>query len=423
MIGIVGGGISGLALAQYLRNAGLEHVLLETADVPGGVMRTERVEGVPLDLGPQRMRLTQAARELVSRAGLDEKILVAPEDLPLWVFRGGRLRRVPLTPGQALATDLLGWGGKLRLLLEPFTPGPRPDESVASFFIRKFGREAYEAFLGPLYGGLYASDPARMRTRHGLQRTLEEFGVEGSLLLAVLRRGLRAREAVPTVTFEDGLGALPMALAALGGSSVRLGTGVAGLERAGGRWVMHLDGAGGGESLAVERVVLALPAPAAARLLGRAAPDAAGRLASLRYNPLAVVHLRGSCELTGFGYQVAFGERMETRGVTWNASMFGREGIYTAYLGGMRNPGFVEREDASIATVAEEEFHTVTGCPPRALHVSRTWIPAWDESWDALAGLDLPDGVDVCANWIARPGIPGRLAQAKALADRIARGG
>lgn len=422
MIGIIGGGISGLALSHHLREAGTGHVLLEAEGVPGGVMRTVTKDGVPLDLGPQRMRLTADARRLVDSVGLTNQILVAPERLPLWVYRRGRLRRVPLTAGQAVTTDLLGWRGKLRVLLEPLASGPRDDESVARFFIRKFGREAYESFLGPLYGGLYASDPERMRTRHGLERTLEELGVKGSLLFAALRKGRRAREVTPTVTFRDGLGALPRALAAAGGSAVRLATPVQAIAREGERWVLHLGGAGTGESLAVERVVLALPAPAAAAALRGVAPEAAVRLGALRYNGLAVVHLRSACALTGFGYQVAFGEPLETRGVTWNASMFGRDGIYTAYLGGMKNPGLLDWTDERIAETAEREFRLATGCDARALHVSRTRIPAWDESWDHLAGLELPHGVEVCANWIARPGVPGRLAQAKSLAGRLSRG-
>jgi oxygen-dependent protoporphyrinogen oxidase len=240
-------------------------------------------------------------------------------------------------------------------------------------------------------------------------------------LFAVARRGLRAREAIPTVTFRSGLGALPRALAAAAGDRVRLATPVAALEPSGARWKLHLGGTEAGQSVTADRVVLALPAAPAGRLLERVAPAATASLTRLRYNPLAVVHLQAKCELTGLGYQVAFGEALETRGVTWNASMFGRDGVYTAYLGGMSNPGLVAWEDERIAAVASDEFRRVTGCECRTLLVSRTAIPAWDETWDALAELKLPDGVEMCTSWSARPGIPGRLGQAKHLATHLAR--
>jgi len=420
MIAIIGGGISGLVLGHYLAEAGLEHVILEASEVPGGVMRTLRVAGTALDLGPQRTRLVGELGSLVEELGLAPELLVAPPGLPLWVYRQGRLRKVPLTVMGALSTDLLSWRGKLSMLREPFTAGPGGDESVADFFTRKFGSEAYRAFLGPLYGGLYASDPARMKARHGLAITLRELGVEGSLLLAALGRGLRAREEIPTVSFREGLGALPEALARRAGERLRLGTPVLALEARGAGHLVHLGGRAEGEVIEARRVVLSLPAPQASALLAASAPEAAARIGRLRLNRLAVVHLRATCELWGYGYQVAFGEALETRGVTWNASIFGRDGVHTAYLGGMKNPPLVDWEDERLAELAASEFRQATGCSAEPLLVSRTWIPAWDESWDALSGLELPEGVHACVNWSARPGIPGRVAQARRLAHHLA---
>ncbi|HZD04303.1 MAG TPA: hypothetical protein VE173_05275, partial [Longimicrobiales bacterium] len=84
-------------------------------------------------------------------------------------------------------------------------------------------------------------------------------------------------------------------------------------------------------------------------------------------------------------------------------------------LGGMKHPALVDWPDARIAATALDEFEAVTGARAEPLNVSRTYVPAWDGSWDALDGLDLPEGVHVCANWAARPGIPGRAVQAAAL--------
>ena len=413
MIVVVGGGISGLALAHHLDRRGADWTLLEAEEEPGGVLRTVEVEGHPLDVGAQRTRLTGPIRELVEDVGLDDELVVADEDLPLFVYRRGRLRPVPFSLGEALATDLVSWSGKARILAEPVTGGLRRDETVERFFVRKFGREAYESFLGPLYGGLYASDPGRMPARHALAGALRTFGVGRSLLLAVLRGG--SSDAPPTVTFREGMQTLPRGLAAAHGDRVRLGTPVRGLRPAGDEWVVESEGG----ALNAEGVVLSTPAPVSSRLLSGVVPDAARRLASLRYNRLAVVHLRGPCELDGFGYQVAFGETLETRGVTFNAQAFGRDGIYTVYLGGMKNPDIVSWPDQRIGRVAEDEFREVTGCEARVLHVDRTWIPAWDESWDSLDGMELPRGIRLCANYTARPGVPGRVLEGRTLAREL----
>lgn len=418
MIAIVGAGISGLSVAHELDRRGTDFRVLEARERPGGVMWTRQVDGRPLDVGPQRTRLTAEVRSLVEELGLEDEVLEAPPDLPLFVYRGGRLREVPFTLEAAASTDALSWSEKLGALREPLTRGIRPDETAADFFIRKFGRGPYEAIIGPIYGGLYASDPARMPARHALATVLSEFGLRrGSLLLRFLRGMGRAREAVPTISFRDGMETLPRALHRRHRERVRLGAPVRRLRRRNGAWSLELDG---GEGLHADRVVLTLPAPDAAALLEEEAPDAARRLGGLTYNPLAVVHLRSGCRLHGFGYQVSFEEPLRTRGVTWNASIFGRDGVYTAYLGGMKAPEVVDWTDEDLVEVARDEFRLVTGCTSEALAVSRIRMPAWDVTWDDLDGLELPSGVDLCANYTARPGIPGRLKQASEVAAAVA---
>lgn len=176
----------------------------------------------------------------------------------------------------------------------------------------------------------------------------------------------------------------------------------------------------GDDTLAVDAVVLALPADAAAAVIQPLAPDAAARLRTLRYNPLAIVHLHADTRLRGLGYQVSLAESTATRGVTWNDSLFRREGVYTAFLGGARMPDVVALPDDRLASIAAEEFERATGHPARPLAVARERMPAWDRSWAALEGLELPAGVHVCANWWSRPGITGRLQEAKLLSYRLA---
>src|SRR5690606_39838895 len=84
--------------------------------------------------------------------------------------------------------ELIGWRGKARLLMEPLTGGVRREETVARYLTRKLGREAYERVAGPLFGGLYASDPADMLVRHSLAGLLRELGVRRSLTRAMRRR-------------------------------------------------------------------------------------------------------------------------------------------------------------------------------------------------------------------------------------------
>jgi oxygen-dependent protoporphyrinogen oxidase len=416
VIAVVGGGITGLTVGWELGRLGVDYTVLEASSRPGGVIRTKEIQGRIVDWGPQRARLTRGVTRLVEAVGLADQVVQAPEGLDLFVYRGGRLRRVPFSAGAFVTSDVVSLRAKLRLAMEPFTAAADPQERVSEYFTRKIGRELYETLVAPLYGGLYGSDPADMRVGLSLIHVLREFGIERSLILPLLRRGGSVK-APPACTFRDGMQSLPGAVARALGDNLRLNTPVRGLGRNGQGWRLELDDG----TLEAEAVVLSTPAPVASRLLAGVAPEAAGAVGSLRYNPLAVVHLDAETGLRGLGFQVAFTEaELALRGVTFNASLFGRQNLYTAYLGGARHPEVAVMDDEALARRAVDEFRRCTGYDSRPLAVEHERMPAWDVTWGALEGLEIPDGLHLAANWWTRPGLPGRLAEAERVARKVA---
>ena len=412
--------MSGLALGRELVRRGRDCVVLEAEDRPGGVVRSVRADGLLMENGPQRTRLTGPFAALVDDLGLGDQLLLAPSDLDFFIYRNGALRRAPLSVRGLLMSDVVSWRGKLRALLEPLTPGARDEERVAAFFIRKLGRELYEHVVGPLYGGLYGTDPGDMVVGLSLGGLLRDMGIGRSLVLARLwRRG--GSPPPPACSFADGMETLPRALAHSLGERVRLNSRVRAIEPREGGWSIVLDQ----ESLSAEQVVLAVPATAAARLVREIAPDAASRIHGLRYHRLAVVHLRADSPLRGIGFQVSLAEPRPLKGVTFSHSLFGgpggrddRTGVYTAYLAAARSRAAGADDDA-LGDLAAAEFQRCTGYAAEPIAVARPTIPAWDTSWSALRGLRLPPGIHVTASWESRPGLAGRFARARALADEL----
>lgn len=419
-IGIIGGGITGLALSHYLRARGVAHLCFETGDEPGGVIRSRRVDGRVLELGPQRLRAGPELVALLEELGLGGEVMRAPPNLPLYVYFGGRLREVPFSLHALLRTDLLTWRGKLRLLAEPLVKGrTEGEETVAEFFRRKFGDEASENFLGPLFGGIYGSDPRRMSARHALSRLLALEERSGSLLLSALRMSRRGG-LTPSITFRTGLQALPEALLETNRESVHLGTAVRAI-RAGNRGYTLVTTAG---DVDVDRVVVTVPADQAAELLGQLAPAAALRLARLHYNALIVVHLHSVAQRKGLGYQIRGDQDFRTLGVTWNAGTFDRGGVYTCFLGGWKHPELIDLPDGEVGRIAREEFKTIMGEPAQLLHIHR-WrrgIPAYDLTWNGLEAMELPPGIDLATNYTGGVGVSARVHEARRLAERLASG-
>lgn len=419
-VAIVGAGITGLALGRELRTLGVESFTVERESRVGGIIHSPTARGRVLEMGPQRSRLVPSVERLVDELELEDRLVTPPGELPLFVYVAGKLRRVPTSPLEFLTTDLLTAAGKLRLLVEPFTGPARDGETVAGFATRKLGREAYERVVGPLYGGIYGSDPREMPMEHTLGRALETVGFSGrSLVLAAARWMLTGGSAPPVISFREGMQELTDALYRERSERVAVGTPARSLRRGRDGWVLTTEA---GE-LHARSVVLTCAADRAAELLREAAPGAAERLARVRYSPLAIVHLLADLELEGMGYQIAHREGFGTRGVTFNDSLFGphgRRAVHTAYLGGATAPELPEESDERLAEVAHEEFHAVTGENAEPIRVGRTRMAAWDRTRAELEGMSLPDGIHLCAAYESRAGIPGRLEEAKELATRLA---
>jgi len=417
MVGIVGAGITGLALTHYLGERGVDSVAFEAASDPGGVIKSERVDGRVLEHGPQRTRLTPEIEALVDDCGLRSDLRTADTDLPLYVYADGRLRRVPFSPREFLSTDLLSVRGKVRMLAEPLTEGARDDETAADYFVRKFGPEAYHNLVEPLFGGIYGSDPAEMPGKYAL-RTIKKMERSGSLLRAAVNRQLEGKERQPPISFDDGMAQLPRALYEHNADRVYLETAVDRIASEGAGYRLETESG----SHHVDRVVVTVRADVAAGLLADVDKESARALRRLYYNPLAYVHLYSAADPAGYGYQVRHDEPLRTLGVTWNASLFDRDGVYTCFLGGMENPGLVDRSERELGRVASQEFETVMGAEADVLNVTRhsRGIPAYDGSWTAMEDVDLPDGVTLASNYAGRMGVPARVREAKRLAERFA---
>ena len=416
-IGIIGGGITGLALTHALARRGVDSILFEGADEVGGVIRTSPHDSRVVELGPQRTRLSPPVRRLVDELGLREEILEARSGARLFIWAGGRLRAVPSGPRGLFTGDLLSPAGRARAAMEPFTRGIRPRESVARYFSRKAGREAYRRLFGPLVSATFGSDPETMPAARVLPMLLGPLGVKRSLLAAARRREPAATP--PPFTFRAGMATLPRALAQRHADRVRVSAPVEEMRRSGRRFEIGHGGSRPGSEV-VDHVAVATPAHAAADLLGTVAPAAAARLAGLRYHRVAVVPLQVESAPEGFGFQVALEESWRTRGVTWNASLFGRDGLCTAYLGGGLDPDVAAWDAARLERTAADEYEAIHGAAATPICVARPRLPAYDSSWTGLDGLDLPPGITLAAGYTGRLGISSRIAQAESVAERLA---
>lgn len=284
---VLGGGISGLLAAWHLQQSGAEVEVWEASGTFGGWAQTLSWPGPQgesgfLERGPQGLRV-EPGRAL-DRLLRDLPLPLRPSSPrgPRWLGRDGRRQPSPASLAGLLQAPGLTARERLRMLAEPFLPAnPSDQETLHAFFARRLGKGFAREWLPALVAGVLAAPPERLGLA-ALPR-LRQLEARGGLLLGGLRAG-PASTRLPL----GGTGALAGALAA------RLGTVVCGRSAraltclADGRWRVH----GEAQSADADLVVLALPAPAAAKLLDPVAPRAAQILCGIPRLDLRVWHSR-----------------------------------------------------------------------------------------------------------------------------------
>lgn len=421
-VGIVGAGIGGLALTHALAERGVDSVAYEASDEPGGVIDSRIVDGRVLEAGPQRLRLVDPIAEMVDDLGLRETLRTADDSLPLYVYADGDLRLVPRSLSAFLTTNLLSWRAKLRVLAEPLTGEADPEETIESLFVRKFGRETYDSLVHPIIGGTFGSNPARMPVGHALRGVVKLERRHGNVLVPAAKRIFGSSETSSPASFKEGLQQLPHALADEHEERICLETPVLTIQTDGKEVVVE---SADGNAEHFDHVVVTTPARETADIVEATSPESAAGLRELTYNPLVLVHLVSDVDARGFGYQVRRDESLRTLGVSWNASLFDRDGVYTAFLGGMDDPEILEKDDEEIRRIAADEFERVMGADTSDIAVVNVekmpWaFPAYDTTWDALNRVDLPERVHLATNYTARMGMAARVREAVTLAERFA---
>ena len=275
-VAVIGGGLAGLTLARDVHRRGRSLLVLEAGTRLGGVIRSEHVDGVLVEGGPDAM-LTQkpAALALCRELGLADEIVPTESPRTAFVLTSGRLHAfppdtrlgLPLTRAAADALTMLTPDERARVARDfdqPALPASAGDESVGAFTTRRFGDAFTRRIAQPLLGGIHAGDVDRLSLR-ALFPPLADADAAGGSVLATLAARAGAPDGEGAFRgLRGGMGQLPAALVrALPAAAVRTREAIA--------WITpgepyRVVGAGGLE-VAARAVVLAVPAAVAARPL------------------------------------------------------------------------------------------------------------------------------------------------------------
>ncbi len=453
---ILGGGITGLSLAAWLRAREIDCHVIDKAELPGGVIRGLRKDGFLFELGPNTLLdKGPALAELIDWAGVTDQMIKLPmREQKRHVWLRGRLHEVPTGPLSFLTSPLLPLGAKLAILREPFIAARDEEESVADFVERRLGRAWLRNLITPVVSGLWAGDPARLSSAHAFPVMKQMERDAGSLIRGSLRHMRKARrqrrQAAATgtprrqgknlVSFREGLATLPEALARRLGDRYHNRTLVERIEpsEASGGYQVETRQGDAREVWTARHVAVTTDAPAAARLLGDFDSEAAAVLRGFPTNKLVTVSLglnAGEARLPeGFGYLVPRDEGVRMLGAIIPSNFLpGRapEGCaaLSIFIGGDLDPAAADLGDDEIVGLVRRDLRKVLGWDgeARALHVEH-WpqaIPQYDmRHGERQRQLEAAErrhrGLHLIGNWRGGVSIPDRVQWTQQLSERIA---
>ncbi|NKB81890.1 MAG: protoporphyrinogen oxidase [Nitrospirales bacterium] len=467
---IVGGGISGLSTAFFLLQKSqqlhqkLECTIVEADSRWGGKILTHHDNGLLIEGGPDSFLSSKPwALALCEQLGLNQELLNTTEgNNKTYIFSRGKLREfpqglvafVPTQLGPLFRNGLLSWPGILRMGGDWVLPPKKEfakEESLAAFFRRRLGHEAFNRLIEPLVAGIYAGNAEEMSLAATFPRFAEIEQQHGGLIKGMLAQRKTSMPSKPTtgpkrtlfVTLQNGLGDLVDTLVQ------RLTTHGATLLTNQKAVTLHPEasahGAGGyqvtlsdGSIHRTDAVVFSTPAYSTAALINTMNPDAASVLEDIPYASTGTISLsfrhhdvQSVCR--GFGFVVPRIEQRSLIAATWTSLKWANrapadECLIRCYVGGRGREDVFQFTDEELVEHVRTELQAIIGltAQPRHALVSR-WMRAMpqytlghlERVQKIRTALDTSPGVFVTGAAYEGIGIPDCIREAERTSSNL----
>lgn len=395
---VLGAGISGLSTAFLLYKKEVEVVVLEKNKEVGGSIETISENGFLFDRGPNSaLETTPVIGYLVDELNLKEELLYAnKKGNKRYILRDNQLHALPMSPPAFLKTKLFSTKAKLRLFAEPFIGRSKDGyhQSIAEFVTRRLGKEFLDYAINPFVAGVYAGRPEDLSVKSAFPKLYALEEKYGGLIIGTVKsirerkkRAEVSKQSAKMISFKDGMKTLPLAISNALGQRVLTSAYVKEIKKEESGYKVVFDFKGSLKSIKCDAVISTIPAYLAGELFSDFDSNLNQHFDEIYYPPVLVYYMVYNIsdikqELDGFGFLIPAKENKSFLGAIWSSVIFsGRtnddKAAFTLFIGGSRNPGFVnENRDELLNRVRKEfeELMKIDGKPVYQSH--RFWEKA-----------------------------------------------
>jgi len=442
---IIGAGLSGLAVAAFLKKSrpDINLLIIEKNNRPGGAIRTYSEEGYLAESGAHGfLDNCNESMELAKIAGVEEEIVSAPlSRFGRYICQNGRLKLIPQKPGKIIMTGLVPITAKLRILGDLWKSPLTGEPSVADWVSYRFGKRILP-FADAVFTGTYAGDIEKLTIDSVMPGLRALENEHGSVIRGFIKKQREKKETkqskprvLPAMTsFSAGMTRLPQSLANRLDQEREIAylTHVERIVPGTDSWELQTNR----KNLRCRHLVLALPVNQTLSLLTPASIISRPPLGQIEEARIATVALGFSDNVQipfGFGFLAPESEKRFCLGALFSSHMFPERAPKNRFLieilvGGRRHPERLDFDDNTLIDKAYQDVGqllNITEKPHfcKVLH-SQSGIPQLERGYPTL--LSWRDTVHndhktihICGFGWKGIGINDMTKESKKIAERI----
>jgi len=377
---VIGGGLTGLASAFFLKQAGKSVVLLEEKNRLGGAINTVSENGFMYECGPNTGTVSSLEMQelLDSVSDICKPLYASRAAAKRYILKNRKWQALPSGLMSGISTPLFKFPDKLRILGEPFRKaGTDPHETVADLVRRRMGKSFLDYAVNPFISGIYAGNPEKLVTKYALRRLYDIEQKYGSFIRGSVKKAKADKKAnieKPSklvFSTEHGLGGLIDAVAEKIGRKdiITSAKNIAVQPLETGFSTKYFIN---GEAFEVSssKVLTATPSTSLPSILRFAKDEHLADLNNLHYAQVAEIIMGWNnwdgMELDGFGGLIPQKEERSLLGVLFMSSIFSGRcpqggALLTGFLGGDIHPEWAEIRDEDVYRLMTYEMPVLMG--------------------------------------------------------------
>lgn len=444
---IIGAGLTGLSTAFYLKQKGLNFIVLEKEKRTGGAIHSHNENGFVFEEGPNTGVIgNPEIAELFELLGMQPETANDDAEKRL-ILKNNAWHPLPSGAISFLKTPLFSLSDKIKIAFEPFRKkGTDPDESVASLASRRIGQSFVDYAVNPFISGIYAGDPTKLVTRYALPKLYNLEQKYGSFIGGTYKKSKeiktdRDKKATRKVfSTKYGFSSLIKKLVEeVGEENIICSSENIKITPNENQYEVNLSHNGHLMSLSAQKVITTVGAHALPQLLPFINESDMFNISNLTYARVIQVAIGVSREVVDNKY-ISFGglipekEKERILGILFPSFCFDNrapEGYATlaVYMGGIRNPEIFDLDDAAIVNIVHEDLNRLFNISVSAIQFIKIYrhpyaIPQYEKSsgkrFETIKKIESEyPGLIIAGNSRNGIGIADRVKQAHDIAESI----